>query len=332
MAERLDSIRSRLHGPRIDDMDALAGLLDGPRARGAFLLRILLDPPWSIRIQDEAPLGIVTIMRGEAWVIPDGGAATKLVPGHVVIARGPGPYTVADDPATPPHVVVHPGDRCATPEGQDLHEVMDLGVRSWGTNPNGSLRMLVGTYHMSGEVGQRLLGALPGLIVLPERAWDNGLVRLLDEEVGRDEPGQNVVLDRLLDLLLVTVLRAWFARTEAEPPAWYRALADPVVGRALRLLHNEPARPWTVDGLAAQLQVSRAALARRFTALVGEPPMTYLTGWRLDLAADLLREPDATIGAVARKVGYGSPFALSTAFKRVRGISPQEYRAARQAS
>ena len=134
------------------------------------------------------------------------------------------------------------------------------------------------------------------------------------------------MLDRLLDLLLIAVLRAWFARPEAEAPAWYRAHGDPVVGRALRLLHNNPAHPWTVATLAAEIGVSRAALARRFTELVGEPPMTFLTGWRLALAADLLREPDATVGAVARQVGYGSPFALSTAFKRVRGVSPQQHR------
>jgi AraC-like DNA-binding protein len=92
------------------------------------------------------------------------------------------------------------------------------------------------------------------------------------------------------------------------------------------MLHNNPAHPWTVAMLAAETGVSRAALARRFAELVGEPPMTYLASWRLALAADLLREPDATVGAVARQVGYGSSFALSTAFKRVRGISPQEHR------
>jgi AraC-like DNA-binding protein len=94
------------------------------------------------------------------------------------------------------------------------------------------------------------------------------------------------------------------------------------------MLYNNPSHPWTVAALAADAGASRAALARRFTELVGEPPMTFLTGWRLDLAADLLREPDATIGSVARQVGYGSPFALSTAFKRVHGISPREYRTA----
>jgi AraC-like DNA-binding protein len=101
-----------------------------------------------------------------------------------------------------------------------------------------------------------------------------------------------------------------------------------VIGMALNLMHNNPAHPWTIAGLARAVGVSRAALARRFTELVGEPPMSYLTGWRLSLAADLLRDPDATLGSVASQVGYGSSFALSTAFKRARGISPRDHRAA----
>jgi AraC-like DNA-binding protein len=128
-------------------------------------------------------------------------------------------------------------------------------------------------------------------------------------------------------VLLIAVLRAWFARPDGEAPDWYRAHGDPVVGHALRLMHHNPAHPWTLAELAHEIGVSRAALARRFHELVGEPPMTFLTGWRIALAADLLREPGATIGSVADQVGYGSPFALSTAFKRLRGISPQQHRA-----
>lgn len=93
------------------------------------------------------------------------------------------------------------------------------------------------------------------------------------------------------------------------------------------MLQNNPARPWTVATLAGQIGVSRATLARRFAELVGEPPMAFLTTWRLALAADLLLEPGATLTAVARQVGYGSAFALSAAFKRVRGVSPREHRA-----
>jgi AraC-like DNA-binding protein len=287
----------------------------------------MLDPPWSLRIQDEAPLALVAIVEGEAWVVPDAGEAVPLPPGDVAITRGPAPYTLADDPATPPQAVIHPGERCTTPEGEELTEMTRLGVRTWGNNPEGSTVMLVGAYQMQGEVSRGLLRALPPLLVLPHDGWDSPLIPMLADEITKDDPGQEAVLDRLLDLLLIAVLRAWFARPEAQPPAWYRAHGDPVVGHALRLLQNNPARPWTVATLAAETSVSRAALARRFTKLVGEPPMKFLTGWRLALAADLLREPDATIGSVAAQVGYGSSFALSTAFKRERGISPHEHRA-----
>ncbi|WP_030024056.1 AraC family transcriptional regulator [Streptomyces monomycini] len=315
-------------------MDALTGLLDGPRARGAFLMRSVLAPPWSLRIQDEAPLTLMSVVRGDAWVVPDGGpeaaggtGPVRLLPGDVAVLRGPDPYTVADDPATPPRVVVHPGQVSATPRGEALCEAMDLGVRTWGDRPDGPVVLLSGTYQMRGEVNQRLLRALPPLVRLPADAWNSPLVPLLEAEIGRDAPGQEAVLDRLLDLLLTAALRAWFARPEAAAPGGgHDPYGDPVVSRALRLLHDDPARPWTVADLAAASGVSRAALGRRFTELVGEPPMTYLTGLRLTLAADLLREPDATLGAVARKVGYGSPFALSAAFKRVRGVSPRDHR------
>jgi transcriptional regulator GlxA family with amidase domain len=125
---------------------------------------------------------------------------------------------------------------------------------------------------------------------------------------------------------VVSALREWFDRPGADAPSWYAAAGDPVVGPALRLLHDAPERPWTVAELAARVGTSRAALARRFTELVGEPPIAYLTGWRLAWAADLLGDPDATVARVARQVGYGSPFTFSAAFKRHFGVSPQEHR------
>jgi AraC-like DNA-binding protein len=313
-------------------MDAVAGLLDGPRARGAFLLRSLLDPPWSMRIADEAPLCLIAITRGEAWLMPEDGEPVPLARGDVAVIRGPDPYTVADDPETAPQVLILPGQQCVTPDGEEVPLMSWMGVRTWGNSPVGSTVILNGTYELEGEVSRRLLGALPPLLVLPADAWESPLLGLLAEEIVKDDPGQEAVLDRLLDLLLIAVLRAWFARPDAGAPAWYRAYSDPIVGKALRLIHNDPAYSWTVAELAAEAGVSRAALARRFSELVGEPPMAFLTDWRLSLAADLLLEPGATIGSVAHKVGYGSPFALSTAFKRVRGISPQQHKLAAAAS
>lgn len=222
--------------------------------------------------------------------------------------------------------MILPGAECHYPDGRALNGSMDLGVRTWGDRLDGSAVMLIGTYLWQGEVSARLLDALPPLLTLTSDVWDCPLTPFLMDEIVRDEPGQEVVLDRLLDLLVIAALRAWFSRPEAAAPAWYRAMADPVVGRVLRLVQDDPAHPWTVASLAAKAGVSRAALARRFTELVGEPPMTYLTGWRLALAADRLRDSDATLDAIARQVGYGSAFALSSAFKRVYGVSPQEHR------
>jgi AraC-like DNA-binding protein len=315
-------------------MDAIAGLLDGPRAREAFLLRSSMDPPWSLRIQDEAPLTVVSMVRGRAWIVPDAGEPVSLAAGDVAIVRGPEHYTVADDPATAPQVAIDPGQVCRSLDagGAELVESFSLGVRTWGNAAEGATVMLTGTYQLHGEVSRRLLRALPSVLVVRDGEWDCPVIPLLADEIVKDEPGQEAVLDRLLDLLVIAVLRAWFARPDNGAPDWYRAYGDPVVGHALRLLHHNPAHPWTVAELAHETGASRAALARRFNDLVGEPPMSFLTGWRIALAADLLLEPGATIGSVADAVGYGSPFALSTAFKRVRGVSPREHRAAVRAA
>ncbi|WP_433757034.1 AraC family transcriptional regulator [Nocardia sp. CA-135398] len=307
-------------------MDALASLLEGPRARGAFVMCSLLDPPWSLRIQDRAPLTVVSMIRGTAWIMADaaGSKPRQLNAGDIAIFRGPDPYTVADDPATAPQIFIDPGNVTKTADGEILCETLSLGVRQWGTDANGATLMVTGTYESAGAASQRLLRALPPVIVLQRGDFDTRLLDILVDEATKDEPAQGVVLDRLLDMVLIAALRAWFARNDA--PAWYHAYSDPLVGKALRLLQHNPAHGWTVASLAEAVGVSRAALARRFTDLVGEPPMAFLTEWRLALAADLLQESDATIESIARQVGYGSAFALSTAFKRHFGVSPRDHR------
>ncbi|WP_026416620.1 AraC family transcriptional regulator [Actinomadura oligospora] len=305
-------------------MDTLADLLDGPRARGAFLLRMVMEPPWSVRVEDGAPLCLMIVRSGEAWVTPEDGEPVRCVPGDVAVMRGPDPYVVSDAPGSPPQWIIHDEERCTALFGAPPADSMTFGVRMWGNRPDGPTTLLVGTYLAQGAVERRLLAALPGLAVLP--SWESPLAALLGDEIVRDAPGQPVVLDRLLDLILIAVLRSWFSRPGARTPGWFAAHGDPVVGPALRLLHDEPARPWTVADLAAEVGASRAALAKRFGDLVGEPPMSYLTGLRLAHAADLLRGGDQTLEAIARKVGYGSAFALSSAFKRERGVSPQEFR------
>lgn len=304
-------------------MDALAGLLDGPRAREAFLLKAVFTPPWSIRVEDEAPLSIVVLVRGAA-IFTGSQGPVPLAPGDIVLARGPAPYTLADSDGTNDEIRILPGQVCVDPHGHLLAESMAMGVRTWGNSISGETSMLIGTYERATEVGARVLSQLPSDVVLC--GLDSPLVGLLAAEISHDSPGQAAVLDRLLDLVLVTSLRAVFSSASEHAPTWYAAFEDPVVGRAIQLMHHHPEHPWSVATLANTCGVSRATLARRFTGLVGEPPMAFLTSWRLAVAADLLVDPKATIASVAAQVGYANAFVLSAAFKRVHGIAPTEYR------
>jgi AraC-like DNA-binding protein len=306
-------------------MDGFTGLLDGPRARQAFLLHLVMEPPWSVWVDDRAPLSVMAILRGQAWISAPDVPATRIGPSDIAIVRGPEAYLFADPPDTPAQVIALPGGQCNSTGGESLVDSLRYGVRTWGNSSTGGTEVLVGAYEHVSELGQHLVAALPRLAIVPAGVLDSPLVDLLALEIDKDAPGQQVVLDRLLDLLVVAVLRAWFTGAE-NAPGWFRAHTDPVVGPALKLLQNDPAHPWTIASLATAVGCSRATLARRFTALVGEPPMAFLTARRLALAADLLLEPEATIAAVARRVGYANPFALSTAFKRVRGHSPREHR------
>jgi AraC-like DNA-binding protein len=307
-------------------VDAVVGLLDGVRARGAFVLRMMMDPPWSMDIRDEAPLTLICQTHGSAVIVGESSGTVWLRPGDVALARGTQHYVFADDPATTPMIVIHPGNRCTTLSGETLKFEMSLGVRTWGNSVTGATRSVICAYEGRSEVSARLLDALPAVLVLRADEWDTPLVDLLATEAGCDGRGQEAYLDRLLDLLLIAVLRTWFDRA-ANAPTWWHAEHDPVVGPALKLIYNNPAHPWTVANLAAAVGCSRAVFARRFTDQVGEPPIAFLTSWRLALAADLLRSSEATIAAVARQVGYSTPFALSSAFKRAYGVSPNTHRA-----
>ncbi len=308
-------------------MDELTAVLDGPRAQNAFVVRSVLAPPWGIRIEDEAPLTLVAVVRGAVWIRFDDGEVGVARAGDAAIVRGDAPYEVADAPDTPATIVIHPDNRCTTLDGIELKETMTLGVRTWGTgdHPDATV-MITGAYPLSGDLDHRLLATLPRRIHLPAGRVESAIVELLGREIDKDQPGQQAVLDRLLDLLLISSLRTWFDDVGEQAPRWYRAYRDPLVGPALRLMHERPADPWTVASLATAVGCSRAVFARRFTELVGQPPLRHLTEWRLSLAADALAEPGVGLAAVASQVGYASPYALSNAFKRVRGMSPADYR------
>jgi transcriptional regulator GlxA family with amidase domain len=157
----------------------------------------------------------------------------------------------------------------------------------------------------------------------------DNVVRLLAHEIAEPRPGARSVLNRLLDVVLVHVIRQWLAteRTDVLPPSWLAGLRDPVVGAALSAIHAEPQRAWTLEDLARHTATSRATLTRRFPALVGQTPGSYLTHWRMDLAAQKLRTTTDSVGEIARTVGYTSEYAFNRAFTRIRGVPPGRYRA-----
>ncbi|PXY35862.1 AraC family transcriptional regulator [Prauserella flavalba] len=302
-------------------MDAFSDLIRGVRAHGSLFGSSTLTPPWALHFVDGAPLTLCTVLTGAGWIMPEGRPPEPLRTRETIVVRGPAPFTFVDEVGTAAEPIAC-GEHCATPEqGGTRHRL------GWHDPGDGATTLIVGAYPVRGEISRRLLDALPVVLRADAGGTADAVLDHLAAEVAIDTPGQQVVLDRLLDWMLVCTLREWFDRPGGEPPAWWAAQRDPVVGRALRLLHAEPAAPWTVAALADHTGVSRSTLAKRFADLVGEPPLTYLTRWRMTLAADLLLERDAaTVADVARAVGYSDPFGFSAAFKRVRGANPSEFR------
>lgn len=166
------------------------------------------------------------MLRGHAWVMLDDRPPVLVSTGDVAIRCGTDPYTVADDPATAPQFVIHNGGYYTDVDGVDVTNEAKLGLRTCGHGMDASVVLVSGTYQVGGDVGGRLLNALPPVLVVPERDARGPVMDMVMAAVTKDDPGQQVVLDRLLDLALITTLRAWFARPEAQAPGWYRAQSD----------------------------------------------------------------------------------------------------------
>ncbi|HVV14649.1 AraC family transcriptional regulator [Amycolatopsis sp.] len=302
-------------------MDVLSDLLHRAHAGNTVARQLIRRPPWSLTFADPPPLTILATLGGQA-AVRLGGETTRLDAGDIALVTA-GPHTIADAPDTPPQVVIR-GTRKELAPGATPHP--NLAPRTYGDGLPGATTLLRGGCELHGCAGERVLEMLAPVAVVPAGPRTKPALDLLATEIARDEPGQDAVLHRLLDFLLVSALRAWCARPGAKVPAWYRALSDPAIGETLRLLHEDPARRWTVAELAVEAGMSRATYAARFTDLVGRPPLAYLTDWRMSLAADLLRDTDDAVAAVARQVGYADAFAFSVAFKRARGVSPSHWR------
>lgn len=307
-------------------MDVFGDVFRGVRAHGSLFGSTALTPPWALHFVDGAPLTLCTVLGGSGWIVAQGAEPEPLRPYETVVVRGPSTFMFVDEVGTGAEPVAC-GQHCATVEQGGLRH--RLGWSDGGAGAAGATTLIVGAYPVRGEISRRLLDVLPVVLRVEAGGTGDAVLDHLAAEVAADIPGQQVVLDRLLDWMMVCTLREWFDRPGGQPPAWWAAQRDPVAGAALRLLHDDPAAPWTVAALADRAGVSRSTLAKRFAALVGEPPLTYLTRWRMTLAADLLVEQQSTtVAEIAETVGYSDPFGFSAAFKRIRGVNPSQFRRA----
>ncbi|MFD8368797.1 cupin domain-containing protein, partial [Streptomyces hygroscopicus] len=259
-------------------MDAFNDLIRGVRAHGSLFGSSTLSPPWALHVVDGAPLTLCTVLGGAGWIVPEHRPPEPLRARETIIVRFPATFTFVDEVGTRAEPIGY-GEHCAAPEqGGTRHRRgwTDRGGEA-GTG-HGATTLIVGAYPVRGEISRRLLDALPVVLRADAGGTSDAMLDHLAAEVAVevavDTPGQQVVLDRLLDWMLVCTLREWFDRPGGEPPAWWAAQRDPVVGEALRLLHAEPAAPWTVAAPAEHTGVSRSTLAKRFADLVGEPPLT----------------------------------------------------------
>jgi AraC-like DNA-binding protein len=296
-------------------MDVLSDAVTAMRTGQPHSNRNRLQAPWSLRFPPTDGAGFHIVLGGTCWLLPVGAEPLRMTTGDIVfLPREPG-HALADDPASP-------------------LAAFRLGGRDRDDAPGtgGAVTdLLCGAYVLDRARPHPLLAELPDVVHLPAHVGRHPRLRtavdLLGAELAEPLAGATASVSALLDLLLLYLLRAWFDEQAAgSPTGWAAALADPAIGAALHVMHAEPAAQWTVRELGGRAGLSRTVFAQRFTALVGRPPLAYLTWWRMTMAAGLLRATDAPLSTVARRCGYSSEFAFAKTFKREFGMAPGAYR------
>jgi AraC-like DNA-binding protein len=303
-----------------EGVDVIADVLESVHLTTAIFGRLELGAPWRLRIPARDYLTFYVVARGGAWLeLSDN--SLPLSAGDAVLLPGMSAHVLRDanKTETPPTDFDYLG--CPRLKA-------GLVGRLGGDGPVTSL--IHGHFTLGSAHRNALIASLPPAIHLPAGATAaspqlSGVVSLIIGESASPGPGSDIVLARLADLLLVHSLRFWIG-TEGSAACGLRAVADPAIGTALRLMHARPAESWTVERLASEVGASRSAFAARFAQLVGEPPLKYLSHWRMTTAARMLRETDDNVATIAERVGYANPVAFTKAFARLQGIGPGSYR------
>jgi AraC-like DNA-binding protein len=326
MPQKPKNATNRLDRPD-DAVDVFGQILEAVHLRTAIFGRLDLGAPWRLSLPERDYLSFYVVARGSAWLeLPRGRARRAENPSEIALSAG--------DAVILPLGSAHElrdVDRSDVPAQRYDYDACPRTVHVAQLGGRGPVTSIVTGHFILGSAPRNaLLASLPPAIHLPAGAVSTspqlaGLVPLIVNESTSPGPGASIVLARLADLLFVQALRLWIS-SAGRSACGLRAVTDPAIGGALRLMHARPAEPWTVERLASAVAMSRSAFAARFAELVGEPPLQYLSRWRMTLAAEQLRDDGAAIADIAQAVGYANPVAFSKAFARTQGVGPATFR------
>jgi len=298
--------------------DPLGEALHFLRVNGAYYCRSELTAPWGLTIPPTPGyLWFHVVTSGRLWLETGENDHDWIQLGDLaLVPHGDGHVLRSESGAPAPGILELEREALS-----DRYEILRHGE---GGAPTG---LICGAVRFAHPAAGDLVEFLPRTVRIeastsPRLEWMQSVLRLMASEAAELRPGGEAVITRLGDILVIQAIRAWIESDPAAQKGWLGALRDPHIGRAISHIHRDPAREWTVASLAHELAMSRSAFAARFTELVGEPVMSYVTRWRMHVAVAALQEEGATVGQLADRLGYRSEAAFSRAFKRVIGISP----------
>jgi AraC-like DNA-binding protein len=307
-------------------MDVLTDVLETVRVTAACSGRLELGSPWGVRIPASDDAGFHVVSHGHCHLEVEGvGGVRQLAAGDVVALPRGHAHTLRDAEGSP---VLGPDELFAVSPC-----AAGAVLRAGGSGAKTVL--LSGRFRFTDPQNNPLLAALPSVIHLAGDAarntpWLETTLGFIASEAASERPGAATVISRLADILFIHIVRGYLVSVPQPTTGWLGALAHGQIGAVLGLIHQNPERQWTVANLASEVGMSRSAFASHFARLVGEPPLHYVTRWRMAKATGLLRDGSASLSEVARRVGYDSETAFSKAFKRSVGRSPGAYRRAVQ--
>jgi AraC-like DNA-binding protein len=294
--------------------DPLGEALHFLRMNGAFYCRSELTAPWGLTLPPmPGCLWFHVVTSGRCRLEAGDGRADWVLPGDLALVTDGHGHVLRDEPGSPAPGILDL-------EREQVSERYEILRHGGGGAP---AQLLCGAVRFDHPAARNLIDILPPVIRLAADAgWMQTTLALMAAEARELRPGGEAVITRLGDILVIQAIRAWIRTDPSARTGWLGALQDPQIGRAITLIHRDPARDWTVASLAAELAMSRSAFSARFSELVGEPAMQYVTRWRMHVGLHALKDEGATVGELADRLGYRSEAAFARAFKRVMGTPP----------